>query len=53
MEGLPIRAGLMLTIRVEVSTDNKTWQLASEIVHPYSPTTSFNKLDIIAIGNSL
>jgi hypothetical protein len=35
-----------LTFRVEVSTDNKTWQLASEIVHPYSPKTSFNKLDI-------
>ena len=35
-----------LTFRVEVSTDNKTWRLASEIVHPYSPTTSFNKLDI-------
>lgn len=35
-----------LTFRVEVSTDNKTWRLASEIVHPYSPKTSFNKLDI-------
>jgi hypothetical protein len=35
-----------LTFRVEVSTDNKTWRLASEIVHPYSPNTSFNKLDI-------
>jgi len=35
-----------LTFRVEVSTDNKTWRLASEIVHPYSPKISFNKLDI-------
>ena len=34
-----------LTFRVEVSTDNKTWRLASEIVHPYSPKTSFNKID--------
>ncbi len=35
-----------LTFRVEVSTDNKTWRLASEIVHPYSPKISFNKIDI-------
>jgi hypothetical protein len=35
-----------LTFRVEVSTDNKTWGLASEIVHPYSPKISFNKIDI-------
>jgi hypothetical protein len=35
-----------LTFRLEVSTDNKTWRLASEIVHLYSPKTSFNKLDI-------
>ncbi|MBD1878479.1 discoidin domain-containing protein [Coleofasciculus sp. FACHB-T130] len=35
-----------LTFRVEVSTDNKSWQLVSNIVHPYAPTTVFNKLDI-------
>lgn len=35
-----------LTFRVEVSTDNKTWRLASEIVHPYSETSGSNKLDI-------
>ena len=38
-----------LTFRVEVSTDNKTWRLASEIVHPYSPKTSFNKIDIAVV----
>ena len=35
-----------LTFRVEVSTDNKTWRLASEVVHPYSATSGSNKLDI-------
>jgi hypothetical protein len=35
-----------LTFRVEVSTDNKTWRLVSEIVHPYSATSGSNKLDI-------
>lgn len=35
-----------LTFRVEVSTDNKTWQLVSQIVHPYSATSGSNKLDI-------
>jgi hypothetical protein len=35
-----------LTFRVEVSTDNKTWRLASHIVHNYSATIGSNKLDI-------
>jgi|GEM_PF-1926497 len=35
-----------LAFRVEVSTDNKSWQVVSNIVHPYSPGTAFNKLDI-------
>lgn len=35
-----------LTFRVEISTDNKTWRLASQIVHQYSATRGSNKVDI-------
>ena len=35
-----------LTFRVEVSTDNKNWRLASHIVHNYSASLGSNKLDI-------
>lgn len=35
-----------LTFRVEVSTNNKNWQLASQIVHPYSGTSGSNKLNV-------
>ncbi len=34
-----------LNFRVEVSTNNKTWKLVSQIVHPYSATGGSNKLD--------
>lgn len=35
-----------LTFRVEVSTDNKNWRLASQIVHHYSGTTGSNKPNV-------
>lgn len=35
-----------LTLRVEVSTNNKTWQLASQVVHSDPETIGFNKPDI-------
>lgn len=35
-----------LTFRVEISTDNITWRLASQIVHQYSATSGSNKADI-------
>lgn len=35
-----------LTFRVEVSKDNKSWRLASEIIHPYSEAGGSNKIDI-------
>ncbi|MBC6434376.1 discoidin domain-containing protein [Nostoc sp. HG1] len=35
-----------LTFQVEVSTDNKSWQLVSKIIHPYSESGGSNKIDI-------
>ncbi len=35
-----------LTFQVEVSTDNKSWNLASNIIHPYNQADGFNKIDI-------
>lgn len=35
-----------LTFRVEVSMDNVTWKLASEIIYPYSPHSRFNRIDL-------